>query len=54
MAERKGQQCLLMSERISRSCDWFSGASEEDAGAHVTSRLANGNLERIRPLFSNL
>ena len=53
-AERKGQQCLLMSERLTCSCDEFSGASEQEAGAHVTWRLADGNLERIRPLFSNL
>ena len=53
-AERKGQQCLLMSERLPCSCDEFSGASEQEAGAHVTCRLADGNLERIRRLFSNL
>ena len=53
-AEREGQQCLLMSERLPCSCDEFSGASEQEAGAHVTCRLADGNLERIRRLFSNL
>ena len=42
MAERKGQQCLLLSERISWGCDGLSGASEEDAGAHFTCRLADG------------
>ena len=54
MAERKGQQRLLMSERISCGCDGLSGASEEDAGAHFTCRLADGNMERIRLLSSNL
>ena len=38
MAKRKGQQCLLMSERL--SC-------EQEAGVPVTCRLADGNLERI-------
>ena len=32
----------------------FCGASEPEAGAHVTCRLADGYLERIRQLFSNL
>ena len=36
------------------SCDGFCGASEPEAGAHVTCRLADGYLERIRRLFSNL
>ena len=49
-----GQQCFLMSERLLCSCDGFCGASEQEAGAHVTCRLADGNLERIRRLFSNL
>ena len=34
------------------SCDGFCGASEPEAGAHVTCRLADGYLERIRRLFS--
>ena len=50
----KDQQCLLMSKRLSCSCDGFCGAREQEAGAHVTYRLADGNLERIRRLFSNL
>ena len=54
MAERKGQQCLLMNERLLCSCDAFYRASEQEAGAHVTYRLADGNLERIRRLLSNL
>ena len=33
---------------------WVCGASEPEAGAHVTCRLADGYLERIRRLFSNL
>ena len=53
ISKRKGQQCLLMSERLLCSCDGFCGASEQEAGAHVTCRLADGNLERIRRLFSN-
>ena len=52
MTERKGQ--VLMSERLSCSCDGFCGASEREAGAHVTCRLADGTLERNRRLFSNL
>ena len=36
------------------SCDGFCGANEQEAGEHVTCRLADGNLERIRRLFSNL
>ena len=43
-----------MSEQLLCSCDEFCGASEQEAGAHVTCRLADGNLERIRRLFSNL
>ena len=54
MAKRKGQQCLLMSEQLSLSCDGFCGASEQEARAHVTCRLADDNLERIPRLFSNL
>ena len=52
--KRKAQQCLLMTERLLCSCDGFCGTGEQEAGAHVTCRLANGNLERIRRLFSNL
>ena len=50
------QQCLYMhmSERLLCSCDGFCGVSEKEAGAHVTCRLADENLERIRRLFSNL
>ena len=54
MSKRKGQQCLSRSERLLCSCDWFCGASEQEAGAHFTCRLAHSNLERIRRLFSNL
>ena len=36
------------------SCDGFCGPSEQEAGAHVTCRLSDGNLERIRRLASNL
>ena len=36
------------------SCNGFCGASEPEAGAHVTCRLADGYLERIRRFFSNL
>ena len=32
----------------------FCGASEQEVGAQVTCRLADGNLERIRRLFANL
>ena len=51
---KRSKQCLLMSERLLCSCDGFCGASEQEAGAHVTCRLADGNLERIRRLFLNL
>ena len=54
MSKRKGQQCLLMSERLLCSYDGFCGASGQEAGAHGTRRLAGANLERIRRLFSNL
>ena len=37
-----------MSERLLCSCDGFCGVSEKEAGAHVTCRLADENLERIR------
>ena len=37
-----------MSERLLCSCDGFCGASEQETGAHVTYRLVDGNLERIR------
>ena len=47
MALRKGQQRLLMSERLSCRCHRFCGASEQEAGAHVTCRLADGNLKQI-------
>ena len=47
MAKRKGQQRLLMSERLSCSCHGFCGASEQEDGAHITCRLADGNLEQI-------
>ena len=43
MAKRKGQQCLLMSERLSCSFDGFCGASEQEAGAFITCRLADGS-----------
>ena len=33
---------------------WVLWKSEAEAGAHVTCRLADGYLERIRRLFSNL
>ena len=36
------------------SCDGFCGASMQDARGHVTCRLADGNLEWIRRVFSNL
>ena len=51
MAERKGE--VFVDERtiIVR---WVWGASEQEGGAHFTCRLADGNLERIRRLFSNL
>ena len=39
-------------ERLLCSCDGFCEASKQEAGAHVTCRLADGNLERIRRLFS--
>ena len=32
-----------MSEQLLCSCDGFCGASEQEAGAHVTCRLADGN-----------
>ena len=41
-----------MRERLLCSCDGFCGASKQEAGAHVTCRLADGNLEQIRRLFS--
>ena len=31
---------------------WVWGASEQEAGAHVTCRLAYSNMELIRRLFS--
>ena len=37
-----------MSERLLSSYDGFREASEQKAGSHVTCRLADGNLERIR------
>ena len=42
ISKHKGQQCLLMSERLLCSCDGFCAASEQEAGAHVTCRLADG------------
>ena len=33
-----------MSERLLCSCDGFCGASEQEAGAHVTCRLADGQF----------
>ena len=54
ISKRKGQQWLLMSEQLLCSCNGFCGASEPEAGTHVTCRLADGYLERIRRLFSNL
>ena len=48
ISKRKGQQWLLMSEQLLCSCDGFCGASEQEAGAHVTCRLADGNLEPVR------
>ena len=45
---------LLLSERLSRICDGFCGASEQEAEAFVTRRLADSNLERIRRLVLNL
>ena len=47
-------KCLLMSERLSCCCDGFCGSSEQEAGARDTCRLADGNLERNRRIFSNL
>ena len=44
MSKRKGQQCLLMSERLLCSCDGSCGASEQEAGAHVTCRLVDGQF----------
>ena len=35
-----------MRERLLCSCDGFCGASDQEDGAHVTCRLADGNLER--------
>ena len=43
-----------MNERLLCSCDGFCGASEQEAGAHVTCRLVASNLELIRRFFSNL
>ena len=40
-----------MSERLLYSCDGFCGASEQEAGAQVTCRLADGNLERISSII---
>ena len=45
---------LLKQKKTRCSCDGFCGASEQEAGEHVTCRLGDGNLERIRRLFSNL
>ena len=46
---------MLVDERaIIVQLRWVWGASEQEAGARFTSRLADGNLELIRPLFSNL
>ena len=53
MAERKGH--VLVDERaICVQLRWVCGASEQDAGAQVTCRLADSNLEQIRRLFANL
>ena len=54
MVKHKGQQRLLMSEQLLCSCNGFYGASEQEARAFITCRLADGNLERIRQLFSDL
>ena len=52
MAERKGQ--VFVNERaIIVQLRWVWGASEQEAGAHFTCRLADSNLERIRRLLSN-
>ena len=44
---------MKVCERLCSS-DGFCRASKQEARAHVTCRLANGNLEWIRWLFSNL
>ena len=54
MGVRIKVKCLMMSERLSCSCNGFWGASEKEAGAHVTCRLTDRSLERIRRLLSNL
>ena len=46
--------CIVAQTRSLSCCDGFCGASEPEGGAHVTCRLADGYLERIRRLFSNL
>ena len=51
MAERKGQ--VFVDERaIIVQLRWVWGANEQEAGEHVTCKLAP--VERIRRLFSNL
>ena len=53
MAERKGQ--VFVDERaIIGQLRWVWEASEQEAGAHFTCKLVDGNLERICRLFSNL
>ena len=40
-----------MSERLLCSCDGFCGASEQEAGAHVTCRLADGQFGADSPII---
>ena len=53
MVERKGQ--VLVDQRaIIVQFRLVQGASEQEAGANFTCRIADNNLERIRQLLSNL
>ena len=53
MAERKGQ-VFVDEQAIIVQLRWVWAASEQEAGAHFTCKLADSNLKRIRRLFSNL
>jgi len=53
MAESKGQ-VFVDEQEIILQLRWVWGASEQKARAHVTSRLANHNLEQIYRLFPKL
>ena len=53
MAESKGQ-VFVDEQEIILQLRWVWRASKQKARAHVTSRLANRNLEQICQLFPKL